>query len=345
MALHDRIQKKRDDLLAAGKVPVPDKLQGVTKNRIRGVLTRIDRNYADIVDVVFALLDDRQPNWFASAPDAARFCDGASTAQIGCHVGILQRGKGKLDREGRDYWLKPLWEVGAVEKVYLNSSTKEFISGHPVAKSSNCAYRLAPSFVKILKAADGDWEPMLAEWISANSMRERLNVQSSLAEASRAAVDTKHSDLIRSAIEVYAPRFLPGFQVLYVDDADGDRITEGDKQRLGEAGVALLLSDSMPDALLWHPQRDWLWVIEAVTSDGEIDFHKVEQFTALAQRAGKAEVGFTTAYATWRAAATRQGRYKNASPNTYIWIQEDPSKHFLVSSSSVFAGDEGQDKP
>lgn len=33
------------------------------------------------------------------------------------YIGILQRGGyTKLDREGRDYWLKPLWEIGALEK-------------------------------------------------------------------------------------------------------------------------------------------------------------------------------------------------------------------------------------
>ncbi len=46
---------------------------------------------------------------------------------------------------------------------------------------------------------------------------------------------------------------------------------------MAEAGVALTLEDAMPDALFWNPETDHLWVIEAVTSDGEVDAHKVAQ--------------------------------------------------------------------
>jgi hypothetical protein len=88
----------------------------------------------------------------------------------------------------------------------------------------------------------------------------------------------------------------------------------------------------MPDVLLWNKTTDHLWVIEAVTSDGEVDNHKVAQMSALAKRSGKSGVGFTTAYQTWSAAAKRQGKYKNIAPGTYIWIQEDPSKHYLAES-------------
>ncbi len=60
-------------------------------------------NRPDNVDAVYALLDDETASWFPSAPEGTKFSDGASTAHIGCHVEILQRGGSKLDREGRDY--------------------------------------------------------------------------------------------------------------------------------------------------------------------------------------------------------------------------------------------------
>jgi len=84
--------------------------------------------------------------------------------------------------------------------------------------------------------------------------------------------------------------------------------------------------------LLWNKKTDHLWVIEAVTSDGEADFHKVEQLTRLANRCGKKGIGFTTAYRNWKDAASRQEPNKNLAVDTYVWIQSDPAKHFLVKS-------------
>lgn len=329
MALHDRVQKLRNHAVRDGRPAVKDVLRGVTKARITEVFARIDRNHPDMVDVVFSLLDDR-PTWFSNAPAGARFCDGASTAQVACHVGILQRGRGKLDREGRDYWLKPLWEIGAIEKVFLDKDTRTIVAGHPVAKSPNSAYRLADSFVEILAAPADSWRAMLDAWVSAEAVRGRLELQARLARDAANAVGSKHQQLINTIVEVYAPRFLPGFEVLYVDDSDGDRISEEEKERLRDAGIVLQLDDSVPDVLLGHRDRNELWVVEAVTSDGEVDIHKINQMQALAKRTGKASVGFTTVYPTWRVAAARQGRYKNIPPGTYIWIAEDPSKQLKV---------------
>ena len=91
----------------------------IRKERVREVLALLGRDHADLADAVWALLDDSLPSQFSALTDTHRFSDGASTAHIACHVGILQRGTGKLDREGRDYWIKPLREMGAVEPITL----------------------------------------------------------------------------------------------------------------------------------------------------------------------------------------------------------------------------------
>ena len=137
-------------------------------------------------------------------------------------------------------------------------------------------------------------------------------------------------ELITAAAQVYVPNFLPGFEVLYIDATDGQRVTPEQEQAMQKAGITIQLADSMPDILLWNQKTDKLWVVEAVTSDGEVDRHKVESLTRLAERSQKKGIGFTTAYMTWKDAATRQGKHKNIAPGTYIWIREDGAKQFNV---------------
>ena len=165
------------------------------------------------MDAVFALLDDINPSFFfEAAQKGLKFCHGASTAHIACHVGVLQRNSAKLDREGRDYWLKPLWEIGALEKLYFDPETADFLPGHPVPKSPNSAYRIAPAFLEILKAPDTERPALLAAWASEDATRARLQVQAALAEATRAKVGTPHMELITAAAQVYVPNFLPGLR-------------------------------------------------------------------------------------------------------------------------------------
>lgn len=328
MKLEDRL---RSETKGGKLLPPPDTLQGVTKERVTEVLQALDRASRDQIDAVFALLDDLNANWFFEAAEKGlKFCHGASTAHIACHVGVLQRKSGKLDREGRDYWLKPLWEIGALEKPYFDPETAEFLPGHPVPKSPNSAYRIAPAFLQILKASDAGWKSLLAAWSGEDATRARLQVQAELAAATRAKIGTPHQFLITAACEVYVPNFLPGFEVIYIDAADGQRVTAQQERTLQKAGIIIGLGDSMPDILLWNQQIDSLWVIEAVTSDGEVDLHKVQNLASLAKRSGKKSIGFTTAYATWRDAAARQGKHKNIAPGTYIWIREDGAKQFSV---------------
>jgi hypothetical protein len=324
--LNERIRELREQTQAAGGIP--GVLQGVTKERITRVLRALDQDSTDCCDAVFALLDNHLDSLFQSAPAGSTFCDGASIAHIASHIGVLQRGQVKLDREGRDYWIKPLRRIGAVAEIYLDPKSGRFLPGHPVSKSPNSAYRLNDEFKRILQAREIDWPRLLDEWIRDEALRERLAFQARQAAATQESVNTSNADLIEACCTQYSPRFLPGFDVIFTDDADGDRITEDDKEALRDAGLELRLGDAMPDVLLWNSTTDALWVIEAVTSDGEVDDDKVRRLSAFSQRHGKPSIGFTTAYPTWRVAAQRQGRHKNIAADTFVWIREDGSKHY-----------------
>lgn len=97
--------------------------QNITLADIESVLRRLNQFSNDKRDVIWCLLNSDFPSPFANATGYS-IADGASIAQIGCYVGILMRHGGKLDREGRDYWVKPLIdEIAAIERVTFSDGS------------------------------------------------------------------------------------------------------------------------------------------------------------------------------------------------------------------------------
>ena len=336
MRLDDRVYAIRAEAVRRGIPAVAQQHKGVSKERIQRVLSALSLDHPDIADAVFALLDDTRASWFSSPPPGALFCDGATTAHVACHVGILQRGLTKLDREGRDYWLKPLRDIGAIEICFLAAEQRTFLAGHPISKSPNNCYRLDSDFIKLLQSHDDVFDVWLEDWSNGSSTRKRLQLQASVAVDTATRVRSGHAELILACTATYVPRFLPDYEVIFTDANDGDRITSDERVALAVAGLSLGLADPMPDTILWNPQTDGVWIIEAVTSDGEVDLQKLSAVRAWAARHGKPIVGATTAYLTWKAAAARQARHKNLAPKSYLWILEDPGRHFLVCEASDY---------
>lgn len=303
--------------------------RGITLERIETIVKAIGINDPNCAAAILALLDDDLPNYYKSAREVGRtFSEGASTAQIGCHVGILQRGGTKLDREGRDYWIKPLREIGAIEAAYCDPQTGEILPGHLKAKSPNNCYRLDAEFIEIL--ATQDWRKPLTNYLNKTEVGKRLKLQARGASIAAERVSSDHADLIRACIEIYVPAFLPTYKLVYIDDGDGDRITDVQREDLQALNIELTLADSFPDVILVDTNRRSIWFIEAVTSDGEVDEQKVKGCIRIAKRAKLSVAGFTTAYSNWKSAAMRQSRMKNVAPRTYIWILEDAGRQFFV---------------
>lgn len=332
MGLEEDVRALRQAALDAGEELIPEQFQGVTRDRIARVLQQVDRAGEMMVSTVFALLDDQRDTWWPRMPDGTKLCHGATIGHIGAYVGILMQGRGrKHDREQvRDYWLKPLMEVGAVEMVQVIRGTREIGRGHPIARSGLSGYRLTGEFVDLLKTPEDQLDAVVTDWIHEDNMRGRLAFQAEVIATTAEETDNPHSRLVAACRDHYVPQFLPEFEALFVDVDDGDYVTEEDQARLREAGVELGPDDPKPDLLLWNREADALWIVEAVKSDGEITEYKANQLRVWAARHGKQSVGFTTAYLTWKAAANRQARERNIAIGTYVWILEDGSRQFLA---------------
>ena len=79
-----------------------------------------------------------------------------------------------------------------------------------------------------------------------------------------------HSELIKAIIEEFAPRFVPGGVLAYAGDT-GDKWGYFNKEFLSKLGVVVDGHGKMPDVVLYCPERNWLLLVESVTSHGPVD--------------------------------------------------------------------------
>ena len=80
----------------------------------------------------------------------------------------------------------------------------------------------------------------------------------------------EHSALIKAIVEDFGSRYAPGGDLVYVGDT-GDKYGFFDEALFSDLGVQLDNHGKMPDVVLYLRDKNWLLLIESVTSHGPVD--------------------------------------------------------------------------
>ncbi len=141
-----------------------------------------------------------------------------------------------------------------------------------------------------------------------------------------------HSELIKAIIEEFAPRFVPGGALIYAGDT-GEKWGYFDRKQLAELGVESGGHGKMPDVFLYDRRREWLLLIESVTSHGPVDSKRHEELQGLfaSSRAG---IVYVTAFPS-RALMARYLR--EIAWETEVWCADAPS-HLIHFNGERFLG-------
>lgn len=142
----------------------------------------------------------------------------------------------------------------------------------------------------------------------------------------------EHSELIRAIIESFGPRFVPGGVLIYAGDT-GDKWGYFDAPLLVELGVNVDSHGKMPDVVLYYPSRNWLLLVESVTSHGPVDGKRHADLGRLFA-GSKAGLVYVTAF------PNRQimGRYLGEIAwETEVWVADAPS-HLIHFDGKRFLG-------
>lgn len=141
-----------------------------------------------------------------------------------------------------------------------------------------------------------------------------------------------HSELIKKIITDFAPRFAPGAMVIYIGDT-GDKIGYFQKERLAAFGVTVDQHGKMPDVVLYFGKKDWLLLVESVTSHGPVDAKRHNELAVLFKSA-KPGLVYVTAFPN----RGIMGRYLGEiSWETEVWCADSPS-HLIHFNGERFLG-------
>lgn len=142
----------------------------------------------------------------------------------------------------------------------------------------------------------------------------------------------KHSELIKAIIEEFGPRYAPGGTVLYAGDT-GEKWGYFDAEGLKQLGIEVDAHGKMPDVVIYLPEKNWLLLIESVTSHGPVDGKRHNELASLFSTA-KAGLVYVTAFPS----RSEMARYlTKISWETEVWVANSPD-HLIHFNGSRFLG-------
>ena len=142
----------------------------------------------------------------------------------------------------------------------------------------------------------------------------------------------EHSTLIRAIIDEFGPRFAPNSELIYIGDT-GSKTEYFAEDRLAELQFKADRHGKMPDVILYSEERNWLYLIESVTSHGPVDPKRREELAELSADT-PAGVIYVTAFSDRQSMA----RFvPEISWETEVWCADSPT-HLVHFDGERFLG-------
>lgn len=208
--------------------------------------------------------------------------------------------------------------------------------------SPKAVYQISPAALDVIKAyGSRDWTGKLAAFksmastLTAQYAKERLmdmvkvkirkDLQVSLSPG-------KHNELIRAIIEDMAPRFIPGSTLVYIGDT-GEKWGFFDDALSARLGFSVEVHGKMPDVILWQEEKNWLVLVESVTSHGPVDPKRYIELSELFASVHADKV-FISAFPDKRTFA----RFApDVAWETEVWVADNPT-HMVHFNGDKFLG-------
>lgn len=142
----------------------------------------------------------------------------------------------------------------------------------------------------------------------------------------------KHNELQRLIVEDFGSRFAQGAKVVYLGDTAEKRLIIA-TELLAKLNIPEMNHDKLPDVVLYDESRNWLFLIEAVTSHGPVSPKRHAELEAMLAdcAAGRVYVTAFLSFADFRKYAG------DVVWESEVWIAEYPS-HMIHYNGDKFLG-------
>jgi hypothetical protein len=208
--------------------------------------------------------------------------------------------------------------------------------------SGKTVYQIEPNALELFRAFGAlEWSGKLKSYLAARDhirkelVRERKLTRIPVKLPSGETVTISpggQNPLIKTVIEEFYACFVPAGTVVYIGDAE-DKFLHLDANYLERLGVVIPTPAKMPDVIVHDARRNWLLLIEAVTSAGPVDGKRRKELKELFAGC-KAGLVFVTAFSTRE---VMRSFLPQISWETEVWVAEDP-EHLIHFDGERFLG-------
>lgn len=142
----------------------------------------------------------------------------------------------------------------------------------------------------------------------------------------------KHNQLQKAVVELWAPKFIPNAVLLYLGDTAKKNFF-ADEAELARLCVPFNDHDKLPDLILHWPERNWLFLVEAVTTHGPVSPKRHREMENVLKKS-TAERVYVTAFPDMKTFRKYAG---DIAWETEAWIAEVP-EHMIHFNGPKFLG-------
>lgn len=208
--------------------------------------------------------------------------------------------------------------------------------------SPKAVYQITPLLLDVLRNYGGQrWQMLLKDWLGqietlkARYAREREMAKIPLRLPSGQQIELSpggQNVLVEQIVHEFCPRFAPGSVPIYIGDTE-EKYAYFDKESLAKLGVVIDSHGKMPDVVVHHTAKNWLLLLEAVTSHGPVDGKRHDELKRLFGKS-TAPLVFVTTFMHRAAMVKYLGEI---AWETEVWVADAPS-HMIHFNGERFLG-------